>query len=93
MITTERRKRAALLQVGAVAWHRDVKPGDVLELDGKVDAFGEESAVVSGEVRVDGEIALEASEVMCALIAADELADLEDTRRLQEMLTRAEETA
>lgn len=91
MITTDRRKRAALLQVGGVEWHRDVKPGDVLELAGEVESFGEESAVVSGEVRVDGETVLEAREVMCALIAADQLADLDDTKRLQEMLTRAGE--
>ena len=29
MITTDRRKRAALLQVGSVTWHRDIRPGDV----------------------------------------------------------------
>jgi hypothetical protein len=28
---------------------------------------------------------------MCALIDADELADLDDTERLQKMLTRADE--
>ena len=74
MITTERRKRAALLQVG-----------------GDIDSFGEETAVVSGRVTVDGETVLEAREVMCALIDADQLADLDDTKRLQDMLTRAGE--
>ncbi|MGB0094072.1 MAG: hypothetical protein WBP81_16260 [Solirubrobacteraceae bacterium] len=91
MITTERRKRAALLQVGSVAWHRDVRPGDILELAGDIDSFGEETAVVSGRVTVDGETVLEAREVMCALIDADQLADLDDTKRLQDMLTRAGE--
>jgi hypothetical protein len=33
---------------------------------------------------------LEANEIMCALIDADTLADLDDTERLQKMLTRAE---
>ena len=88
MISTERRKRAALLQVGSVAWHRPVRPGDVLMLNGAIDSFGEETAVLSGTVTVDGETVLEASEVMCALIDADTLADLDDTKRLQEMLTR-----
>lgn len=87
--STERRKRAALLQVGSVTWHRDVVPGEVLELEGEIVSFGEETAVFTGRVTVEGELALEASEIMCALIDADDLADLDDTRRLQEMLTRA----
>ena len=89
MITTERRKRAALLSVGSVSWHREVRPGDVLLMEGACDSFGEDTAVVSGRVTVDGELILEASDVMCALIDADGLADLEDTERLQKMLTRA----
>jgi 3-hydroxyacyl-[acyl-carrier-protein] dehydratase len=91
MITTDRKKRAALLQVGSVTWHGEARPGDVLILEGSCDSFGEDTAVVSGRVTVDGEAILEASDVMCALIDADTLADLEDTERLQKMLTRAEE--
>ncbi len=89
MITTERRKRAALLQVGSVAWRRPVRPGDVLAMSGEIESFGEESAVVSGQVTVDGETVLEASDVMCALIDAGDLANLDDTERLQNILTRA----
>ena len=91
MITTDRRKRAALLSVGSVTWHRDVRPGDVMILEGECPSFGEDTAVVSGRVTVDGETVLEAEDVMCALIDADTLADLDDTERLQNMLTRAEE--
>ena len=91
MITTERRKRAALLSVGSVSWHQEVRPGDVLVMEGVCDSFGEDTAVVSGRVTVDGEAILQASDVMCALIDADDLADLEDTERLQKMLTRAED--
>ena len=40
MITTERRKRAALLQVGSVTWHRDIRPGDVLVMHGRIASFG-----------------------------------------------------
>jgi 3-hydroxyacyl-[acyl-carrier-protein] dehydratase len=93
MISTERRKRAALLQIGSVTWHGDVRPGDVLELVGEIDAFGDETAVVSGHVTVDGETVLEAKEIMCALIDAGDLADLDDTKRLQDMLTRAQADA
>jgi 3-hydroxyacyl-[acyl-carrier-protein] dehydratase len=92
MITTDRRKRAALLSVGSVAWHRDVLPGDVMILEGECPSFGEDTAVVSGRVTVDGETVLEAEDVMCALIDADDLADLEDTERLQKMLTREEDS-
>ncbi len=86
LITSERRKRAALLQVGSVAWHREVRPGDVLVMDGQMSSFGEESAVLSGTVTVDGEQVLECEDVMCALIDASDLADLEETERLQTML-------
>jgi 3-hydroxyacyl-[acyl-carrier-protein] dehydratase len=91
MITTDRRKRAALLSIGSVAFLGDVRPGDVLELEGKVESMSDEMAVVSGQVTVDGRAVLEASDVMCALIDADDLADLDDTERLQRMLTRADE--
>ena len=86
MISTDRAKRAALLQVGSVTWHRDVHPGDVLKMNGRIASFGDESAVLGGTVTVDGETVLECEDVMCALIDAGDLADLEDTKRLQEML-------
>jgi len=88
MITTDRRKRAALLSIGNVEFLDSVHPGDVLELDGRVDSMSDEVAVVSGRVTVDGNPVLEASDIMCALIDADDLADLDDTERLQKMLTR-----
>jgi 3-hydroxyacyl-[acyl-carrier-protein] dehydratase len=89
MITTERRKRAALLQIASVSFLGPVHPGDVLELEGTVDSMSDEVAVISGRVTVDGRAVLEAREIMCALIDAADLADLEDTERLQKMLTRA----
>jgi 3-hydroxyacyl-[acyl-carrier-protein] dehydratase len=86
MITTDRRKRAALLQVGSVTWGRDIRPGEVLVMEGTMSSFGEETAVLSGTVTVDGETVLECEDVMCALIDGSDLADLEDTERLQKML-------
>ena len=88
MISTDRRKRAALLSIADVEFLKDVVPGDVLELHGTVDTMGDEVAVVSGTVTVDGELVLTATEIMCALIDGGDLADLEDTKRLQDMLTR-----
>jgi 3-hydroxyacyl-[acyl-carrier-protein] dehydratase len=90
MITTERRKRAALLSIGSVEFLGDAHPGDVLELEGSVDSMSDEVAVVSGRVTIDGRPVLEAKDIMCALIDAGDLADLDDTERLQRMLTRAE---
>jgi 3-hydroxyacyl-[acyl-carrier-protein] dehydratase len=90
MITTERRKRAALLSIGSVDFVADAHPGDVLELEGTVDSMSDEVAVVSGRVTIDGRTALEAKDIMCALIDAEGLADLDDTQRLQNMLTRAD---
>jgi 3-hydroxyacyl-[acyl-carrier-protein] dehydratase len=91
MVTTDRRKRAALLSIGSVDWVRPIRPGQVLVMSGEIDSFGEEAAVFSGRVTVDGEVVLEAREIMCALIDADTLADLDDTKRLQDMLSGAED--
>jgi 3-hydroxyacyl-[acyl-carrier-protein] dehydratase len=89
MISTERAKRAALLSIGSVDWRGDVGPGEILEMVGEIGSFGTETAVVSGHASVDGQTVLEAQDIMCALIDADTLADLDDTKRLQDMLTRA----
>ena len=93
MITTERRKRAALLSIGSVSFVGDVTPGDVLVMEGSVDSMGDEVAVVSGRVTVDGRTILEAADIMCALIDADTLEDLVETERMQKLLTRTTETA
>jgi 3-hydroxyacyl-[acyl-carrier-protein] dehydratase len=88
MITTDRKKRAALLSIGDVSFLGDVVPGDVLVMEGAVESMGDEVAVVSGRVTVDDRAVLEATDIMCALIDAGDLADLDDTERLQKMLTR-----
>jgi len=90
MITTDRRKRAALLSIGSVDFLAPVRPGDVLMLEGECDSMSDEVAVVSGRAIVDGTPVLEAKDIMCALIDAQDLADLDDTERLQKLLTRAE---
>jgi 3-hydroxyacyl-[acyl-carrier-protein] dehydratase len=90
MLSTERRKRAALLSVGAVEWREPVRPGDVMEMRCDVESWGEQASVISGRVTVGDRVVLVASEVMCALLAADELADLDDTARLEHVLTRTD---
>jgi 3-hydroxyacyl-[acyl-carrier-protein] dehydratase len=88
MITTERRRRAALLSVASVDFLGDVRPGDVLEMEGTVDSMSDEVAVISGRVTVDGRAVLEAREIMCILIDAGDLEDPEETARMQKLLTR-----
>ena len=88
MISTERRKRAALLSIGEVSFLGAVRPGDVLMLEGDVDSISGEAAVISGRVTVEGRAVLEAKEIMCALIDAGDLEDLESTERMQRLLTR-----
>jgi 3-hydroxyacyl-[acyl-carrier-protein] dehydratase len=88
MLTTDTRKRAALLSIGSVEFLADVRPGDVLELVGEVESMNEEVAVLSGRALVDGTPVMEAKDIMCALIDAETLAPLEDTTRLQGVLWR-----
>jgi 3-hydroxyacyl-[acyl-carrier-protein] dehydratase len=88
MLSTDLRKRAALLSVGSVSFLGDVHPGDVLEMEGSVDSMSDEVAVVSGRVLVSGQPVLEANEIMCVLIDANDLEDVEDTRRMLKLLTR-----
>ncbi len=88
MITTERRKRAALLSIGSVEFLGPVEPGDVLEIEGVIDTMGDETAVLSGRVTVDGRVILQATDVMCALIDGGDLEDLDDTARMLRALTR-----
>lgn len=90
MISTDRRKRAALLSIGSVTFAGTVSPGDVVLLDGRVASMTDEMAVLSGRATVDGAEVMEAEDIMCALIDTGDLADLDDTKRLQDMLTRAE---
>jgi 3-hydroxyacyl-[acyl-carrier-protein] dehydratase len=89
MISTDTRQRAALLSIGSVEFLDDVRPGDVIELEGVAETWGDETAVVSGRAVVDGRVVLDAKDVMCTLIDADTLEDTEDTKRMQSMLDRA----
>jgi 3-hydroxyacyl-[acyl-carrier-protein] dehydratase len=88
MLTTDTRKRAALLSIGSVEFMADVRPGDVIELLGHVESMNDEVAVLSGTASVQGTIVMEAKDVMCALIDVEKLASLEDTKRLQGVMWR-----
>lgn len=89
MLSTGTRRRAALLSVGDTTWTDDVRPGQEIVLDGTVDSISEEMAVISGTASVDGQVVMTATDVMCALIAAEELEDLDATRAMQAQLDRS----
>lgn len=88
MITTERRLRAALLSIGTVEFLGDARPGDIIMLEGEVDSWSDEVAVISGRATVDGTPILTAGEIMCIMIEATDLADPDQTARLQQLFTR-----
>jgi 3-hydroxyacyl-[acyl-carrier-protein] dehydratase len=84
--STNRRKRATLLSIASVSFLQPVRPGDVLTIEGTVNSLSEEMAVISGHVAAGGICVLEATDIMCALIEADSLEDLESTERMQKVL-------
>lgn len=89
MLSTDRRKRAALLQVGSVCFAGDVRCGDVVILDGVVESMNEDMAVLSGSATVDGTAVMRATDIMCALIPAGDLQDPDEGDRILRMLTRS----
>jgi 3-hydroxyacyl-[acyl-carrier-protein] dehydratase len=88
-ISTEHRRRAALVSIGSVHFTGTVRPGETLELEGTVDSITEEAAVFSGRVLVDGRTVLGAQEIMCAMINAEELEDPEQTQVMLRTVYRA----
>jgi 3-hydroxyacyl-[acyl-carrier-protein] dehydratase len=86
LLSTDHRRRAALLSVGEATLHRPVVPGDVLRLDATVVSMNDEAAVFDGTVEVDGETVMEARGIMCALIDAERLDDPADTARMARQL-------
>ena len=83
MISTDRRRRAALLSIDEVRFVDVVRPGDVVELEGFADSFGDDTAVLSGRASVAGRTVMEARHIMCALLDAEQLQDPEDAELLQ----------
>ncbi|HUG82916.1 MAG TPA: hypothetical protein VMM13_00040 [Euzebya sp.] len=89
MLSTQTTKRAALLSIGSVEWSGDVGPGAVMDLDATVESMSEEMAVMSGTAAVDGRTIMTAADIMCVLIDAGDLEDVEDTDRMRLRLDRS----
>jgi 3-hydroxyacyl-[acyl-carrier-protein] dehydratase len=88
MGSTGLRRRAALLSADSVSFQGAVRPGDVLVMSGRVESFGDDTAVLSGTVTAGGRTVLSADAIMCALVPTEDLEDPQDVRRMYDRLTR-----
>lgn len=88
MLSTDTRLRAALLSIADVQFTADVRPGDVIDLAGTVESMTDEMAVLSGTATVGGTVVMTATDIMCALIDAGDLEDIDETNRMKARLDR-----
>jgi len=89
VLSTDGRRRAALASLGSVEFVDHVRPGDTLDIEAVVESMTDEAALISGRVTVDGRSVLEASEVICTLLDANELDTEEETMRMARLLDRS----
>ncbi|MFC8529861.1 hypothetical protein [Nocardia sp. NPDC057227] len=89
LLSSEHRKRAALLNIAEVSVLRDAGRGAVLQLEVEVTQAGSRTASVDGTVRVDGEPILVARRIMCAFVDADRFDDPAETARTAGVLLGA----
>ncbi len=85
--TSDFEKRAVLLSLGELRFHRPARPGDQLLLEDWVVSASDDNAVVSGRIRVGDEIIMEMDECMCAIIPTGNLEDPAQMRLTYEWLT------
>ncbi len=85
--SSEFEKRAVLLSLGEVNFHRPVRPGDRLLLEDWIETQTDEAAVISGRVMVGDEVVMEMKECMCAIVPTGNLEDKAHTRMMFEWLT------
>jgi 3-hydroxyacyl-[acyl-carrier-protein] dehydratase len=88
MTSTDLSRRAALLSVDSLVFGEAVRPGDVLALEGNVEAWGPETAVLSGFVSVGERTVLTAENIMCALMPATGLQERAAIDRMHQQLLR-----
>jgi 3-hydroxyacyl-[acyl-carrier-protein] dehydratase len=88
MTSTNLERRAALLSVDSIVLAGPVRPGDVLVLQGTVESWGQETAVLSGRATVAGRLVLTATNIMCSLMPADGLEGSPAVSRMHRQLLR-----
>ena len=73
----------SLLSIESISCGDPIRPGAVLQMEGRVDSMGPEIAVLSGRVTVDGTTVLAADGIMCALMPAEELENAAAVQRMR----------
>jgi 3-hydroxyacyl-[acyl-carrier-protein] dehydratase len=86
LLSSQGTKRGLLVSIGSVTFGDPVRPGDVLELEGRIDSNSEEAAVMSGRVTVAGRTVLEAEGLMAVLVDAATLEDPKKTESTRSLL-------
>lgn len=89
MLSSQGAKRGLLVSIGEVTFGDPVRPGDVLELEGRIDSSSDEAAVMSGRATVAGRTVLEAAGLMCVLVEAATLEDPQRTEAARRLLIGA----
>ncbi|MFC9993912.1 hypothetical protein [Nocardia sp. NPDC127526] len=84
-LSTDRKHRAVLLSVGAVTARSRVRPGDDVVVTAEIRSAGD-TIVLSGQLRVGDRIVVEVEDLMCALVDAETLEDLDSVRGREELL-------
>ena len=85
-LSSQGTRRGLLVSIGEVAFGDPVRPGDVLELEGRIDSSSDEAAVMSGRATVAGRTVLEADGMMCVLVDAGSLEDPQRTEATRLLL-------
>ena len=87
--TSNFEKRAVLLSLGELRFHRPARPGDQLLLEDWVVSASDDNAVVSGRIKVGDEVIMEMDECMCAIIPTGNLEDPNQMKMTYEWLITA----
>jgi 3-hydroxyacyl-[acyl-carrier-protein] dehydratase len=86
ILSSDGARRGLLVSIGSVSFGDPVLPGDVLELEGRIDSISDDAALMSGRATVAGRTVLEAGDLMCVLVEAGTLEDPARTKATAEIL-------
>lgn len=86
VLSSQGARRGLLVSIGEVSFGDPVRPGDVIELEGRIDSSSDEAAVMSGRATVAGRTVLEADGLMCVLVDAGTLENPQHTEAARLLL-------
>ncbi len=82
------KKRALLVALGTVKITGVARPGDQLILEVEIESLQEEAGLVTGKVKIEGEVVGEVDYGLCSFIDANQIEDPEKTRHMFSLLKR-----